>query len=329
MEVNRAHSEKLSYLAAWAGLGERAPGGWPQALAGLYHPGIEWHGPHPINDLVGCEAVVEGFWRPFLAALPDLERRDDIVIAGGFRGGLWVGATGCYTGTFARDWLGIEPTGGVLNVRYGEFSRMESGRVRESYVLLDILDVLRQAGRWPRGLRATPGAGDKAPGPATRDGVAHAVADPAESQRSLALVEAMIAGLMSYDGRTLESMGMKRFWHPAMMWYGPGGIGTSRGLAGFEDVHQRAFLAAFPDRRGGDHKARIADGAYVGSTGWPSVRATHRGPWMGYPATGRAISMRVMDFWRREGDLLRENWVFIDQLELLLQMDIDVIALAR
>ena len=36
--------------------------------------------------------------------------------------------------------------------------------------------------------------------------------------------------------------------------------------------------------------------------------------------------MRVMDFWRREGDLLRENWVFIDQLDLLLQMDFDVMA---
>ena len=117
---------------------------------------------------------------------------------------------------------------------------------------------------------------------------------------------------------------MERFWHPHMMWYGPAGIGSCRQLKGFQDVHQRAFLGAFPDRRGGDHKARLGDGAYVGSTGWPSVRATHLGPWQGQAATGRKISMRVMDFWRREDNLLRENWVFIDMIELLLQMDIDV-----
>ena len=255
-----------------------------------------------------------------------MERRDDILIEGNFNGGAWVGATGYYTGTFAKDWLGIPATGGVLNVRYGEFSRIDAGKVCEVYLILDILDVMRQAGWWPPRLPKSPGAADRVPGPATRDGVELATCDAAQGNASLALVEAMIKGLMSYDGRTLSSMGMARFWHPQMMWYGPAGIGTSRTLKGFEDVHQRAFLTAFPDRVGGDHKARIGDGAYVGSTGWPSVRATHLGPWLGVPPTGRRISMRVMDFWRREGDLLRENWVFIDQLDLLLQMDFDVMA---
>jgi hypothetical protein len=32
--------------------------------------------------------------------------------------------------------------------------------------------------------------------------------------------------------------------------------------------------------------------------------------------------MRVMDFWRREGNLLAENWVFIDLPDLLLQMGV-------
>ena len=170
---------------------------------------------------------------------------------------------------------------------------------------------------------------DRVPGPATRDGVALSPQDAHDGIQSLALVEAMIAGLMSYDRLTLESMGMERFWHPQMMWYGPAGIGTSRALKGFQDVHQRAFLKAFPDRVGGDHKARIGEGAYVGSAGWPSVRATHLGPWLGVPPTEWRISMRVMDFWRREDNLLRENWVFIDQLDLLLQMDFDVLAMLR
>lgn len=324
--MSSLQSQKLAYVAALSSLAQRPAEQWPDALSDLYHADVQWHGPHPINDHRGSRAVVKAFWEPFLNALPDVERRDDILIAGTFKDGSWVGTTGYYTGTFVNDWLGIPATGGVLNVHFGEFSRLEEGRVCEVYLILDILDVIRQAGRWPTGLPKSPGITDRAPGPASQDGVVLTAGEATESNASLALVEAMIAGLMSYDGRTLASMGMTRFWHPQMMWYGPAGIGSSRRLKGFEDVHQRAFLTAFPDRVGGDHKARIGDGAYVGSTGWPSVRATHLGPWLGVPPTGRRISMRVMDFWRREGELLRENWVFIDQLDLLMQMDFDVMA---
>ena len=324
--MSSLQSQKLAYVAALSSLAQRPAEQWPDALSDLYHADVQWHGPHPINDHRGSRAVVKAFWEPFLNALPDVERRDDILIAGTFKDGSWVGTTGYYTGTFANDWLGIPATGGVLNVHFGEFSRLEEGRVCEVYLILDILDVIRQAGRWPTGLPKSPGITDRAPGPASQDGVVLTAGEATESNASLALVEAMIAGLMSYDGRTLASMGMTRFWHPQMMWYGPAGIGSSRRLKGFEDVHQRAFLTAFPDRVGGDHKARIGDGAYVGSTGWPSVRATPLGPWLGAPPTGRRISMRVMDFWRREGELLRENWVFIDQLDLLMQMDFDVMA---
>ena len=149
--------------------------------------------------------------------------------------------------------------------------------------------------------------------------------DPQDGQHSLGLVEAMIGGLMRYDKTDLKSMGMSRHWHPAMMWYGPGGIGTSRGIGGFERHHQAPFLHAFPDRKGGTHRSRIAEGAYVASTGWPSVRATHRGDYLGVPASGRAIEMRVMDWWRCEGGLLAENWVFIDLPHLMLQMGVDLL----
>jgi hypothetical protein len=39
--------------------------------------------------------------------------------------------------------------------------------------------------------------------------------------------------------------------------------------------------------------------------------------------------MRVMDFWRRQGDKLAENWVFIDVLDLLAQMGFDVLERMR
>ncbi len=320
-----ARADWLERLAA----AHAVPGtGRVEALAALSAPRVAWHGPRPLDDCDGRDELARRFWVPLLAALPDLERRDDVVLAGEWRGGTWVGATGHYVGLFVADWLGIPATGGVVTLRYGEFHRLADGFAVESYVIVDLPDLMRQAGVWP--LAPPLGATDRVPGPATRDGVRTTSADPAESQASLALVEAMIAGLMRYDGRSLDSMEQWRFWHPEFMWYGPAGIGTCRGQADYRRVHQQPFLTAFPDRVGGDHKCRIGEGAYVGSTGWPSVRATHvGGGFLGLPPTGRRIGMRVMDFWRREGGLLRENWVFIDLLDLLHQMGIDVLGRMR
>ena len=48
--------------------------------------------------------------------------------------------------------------------------------------------------------------------------------------------------------------------------------------------------------------------------------------WLGLPPTGRAITLRVMDFYSAEQGLIRENWVPIDLLNVLLQLDVDVLA---
>jgi predicted ester cyclase len=53
---------------------------------------------------------------------------------------------------------------------------------------------------------------------------------------------------------------------------------------------------------------------------------THGGPYLGVPATGRALTLRVMDFWRVQDGSIRENWVLLDLPDLLRQMGVDVLA---
>ena len=36
-----------------------------------------------------------------------------------------------------------------------------------------------------------------------------------------------------------------------------------------------------------------------------------------------------MDIWRREGDLLKENWVAIDIIDMCMQMGLDVFAMMK
>jgi predicted ester cyclase len=120
---------------------------------------------------------------------------------------------------------------------------------------------------------------------------------------------------------------MVKHWHPNFMWYGPAGIGTTRGLQGFEDYHQISFLVAFPNRAGTPvgHFIRIGDGNYAVTGGWGYLQATHTGNnYLGVGATGRHVAMRVMDFYRCDEDTIVENWVPFDIPHLLLQMGVDI-----
>ena len=302
------------------------------ALAQFFAPQCEFHGFHPINTLQGTAEINARFWQPLLRSMPNLERRTDLFFAGEFDGrfcggaGTWVTSTGYLMGTMVTDWLGIPATGDTVCVRIGEFYRVErvSGTLKivDARVLIDFVDLMRQAGYYV--LPKSTGAEFMVPGPQNSDGILLAETDPALAIASMQSLDRMIGGLKSFNQKDLQSMGMHAFWHPEMMWYGPFGIGTSRQVEGFQKHHQKPFLHAFPDRVGGNHISRIAEGHYIASTGWPSVHATHMGDYLGAAATGKPITMRVADWWRCEGGLLRENWVLIDLPELLLQMGVDL-----
>jgi hypothetical protein len=62
--------------------------------------------------------------------------------------------------------------------------------------------------------------------------------------------------------------------------------------------------------------------------GWHSIQATHgSSDWLGYEATQKIITMRVMDFYLHNEGLIRENWVPIDIAHILFQLDVDVLKL--
>ena len=315
-------------------------------LEGLCTPDLHWRGSHPMNEMHGPGAVAAQVWTPLKTAFPDLERRDLICVGGEFEGRAYVAMVGHYCGTFRQDWLGIPATGRPVFLRYGEVHQVAGDRIVQSNCLWDVLDLIRQAGVWP--IAPSLGVEGMWPGPITGDGLVFHDTDPAQSAESIAQTLAMHGTLGAYDdlagtGRQgLLDMPQKQHWHPKMMWYGPSGIGTTRGLSGFVDDHQLPFRRAFPKRKGGGqwdeiadlrktlgggHYIRIGDGPYSVTGGWPSVFAMHVGPdFLGLPATGKPVTMRVMDFYLHHEGLIRENWVPLDVLDLLRQMGVDVLA---
>ncbi|MBC7121496.1 MAG: ester cyclase, partial [Candidatus Methanosuratus sp.] len=281
---------------------------------------VSWHGPHPINDLNGVDALLSEFWQPLLASFPDLHRTCEIFIGGHVH---WVAAIGYFSGTFSRDWLGIPATGREMHIRFGEFSAVYRGKIVVTYIIPDLLDLIRQAGYQ----LVPPSLGKEGiiTGPMTGDGVLLTPHDDAEGAKTLELAKVMCANL-----RTPQ---LDTFWDTErMMWYGPSGIGTTRGFAEFWDKHESPFDHAFPcygTHFSGRHVAEVGEGNYAAWVGWPSIRAHHSGEYLGYPPTGRLVEWRLMDFYRREGNLIIENWVPVDMVHLFLTMGVDLFASLR
>ena len=291
------------------------------------------HLAHPIGDLTGPDGFFEGAYAELLSAVPDLERRDHIVIAGPTpEGNTWVGCGGYYLGTFTHPWLDIPPTGHLVHMRFHEFYRFEGDRVVEVQALWDIPEVMMQAGAWPM----SPSLGREwhIPGPATQDGIVTAPFDAEKGAATCQHIIDMLEHMKRHPSQGgPEVMEMPRFWHPRMTWYGPSGIGTGRGIEGFRKWHQIPFLAGMPDR--GQYVDEITyhffgDRNYAAVTGWPDMyQSITHGGWLGIAPSGKKIEMRSLDFWRLENGLIRENWVLVDLLQMYAQIDVDVLARMR
>ncbi|MEM7348770.1 MAG: ester cyclase [Chloroflexota bacterium] len=306
----------------------------PDELSLYLHTDVVWHGFHPLRHLHGSYEIFSIFWQPLFQAIPDLVRRPYHFIGGHysdekFGTGDWVCGTGDFVGTFAQDWLlgeHIIPAGGnSVHFRFGEFCRVENGKIMEIRIIIDLPDLLRQSGITLMPLSY--GRDIWIPGPIAGDGICLDEQDPIESRKTFNLVTEMIfGGLNKYDGKSQASQGLERFWHSDLVWHGSVGIGSAYGLAEFKQNAQGPIVNAFPDRRGVGHQARIAEGAFAASTGWPSLAGTHVNKFMDWEPTGERIGWNIMDFWKREGDKLRENWVVIDLIGAALESGVDLMS---
>lgn len=311
-----------------AALYDYTPEGVQSVLSEIAEPDAPFRLAFPFETLDGPDAFLNEAIAPLAEAWPDLERRDFIVMSGSDGASDWVGCGGHYMGTFMRPWLDIPPTGHVAHMRFHEFYRIADGKIVEMQALWDIPEVMMQARAWPM----SPSLGREwcIPGPAREDGLYH--------EGDGAAAKDLIVDMLNHMKRHPkeggpEVMEMARFWHPKMMWYGPSGIGTGRGIRGFRNWHQIPFLNGMPDR--GQYLNEITlhffgEGNYAAVTGWPNMAQTltHDG-FLGIAPSGKKITMRSLDFWRVENGLIRENWVMVDLLNVYDQLGVDVLGRMR
>ena len=286
-----------------------------------------WRAYHPFHLQTDAKAVSDIFWKPFLTSFQNMQRRMDVFFAGKnfIDDGetVWVCSMGHLMGLFDNPWLGIQPTNKIAMLRYAEFHRIENGKIAETAFYFDIPHLMIQAGYKP--FKNPTGKHLVQPGPATHDGLLFNDAPKEDGEKTMGAMHAMISDLGTWQlGLPLEEE-LERTWHNDMLWWGPAGIGSSYTIERYAKQHSGPFRAAMSDRSSTGHIARIAEGHYSGFFGWPNFTAKPTGGFMGLPPSDRPCEFRVIDVYRREGEKLKENWVFIDILHFLKQQSIDIL----
>ena len=297
-------------------------------LGDFTSPCYNWRGFHPFGEITTAESLAEQFWRPFKQSLRHQQRRVDIFFAGRNQiddfSSTWVVSMGHIMGLFDRAWLGIPPTGKMALLRYGEFNRIADDHIVETAFYFDLPHLMQQAGCAP--FPPQTGAELIQPGPRTHDGLLFTDAPKAEGDTTLALINAMIADIGQWRSDLPLDEELRRTWDEKMIWWGPTGIGASYTIARYIKQHAEPFRQSFADRSSTHHIARLAEGHYGGFFGWPNFSARPTGGFMGMPATQTAGDFRVIDIYRRAGNKLAENWVFIDLLHFWAQQGVDILA---
>ena len=288
-----------------------------------------WRGYHPFNELSKAKDVSELFWQPFRYAFKNMQRRMDIFMAGkneidGFDS-VWVVSMGHLMGLFDNEWLGIQPSRKIAFLRYCEFNKVENGKITESAMFIDIPHVMMQVGLNP--FPPQTAAHLVQPGPMTHEGLLFDEQDAAEGEKTLDAIDFMVNDIRTWKEKQEMPLvdELRRSWKEDMIWWGPAGIGATYTIERYAEQHSGPFREGFKDRTFNGHLCRVAEGKFGGFFGWPNLTLTPSGGFMGMPATEKPGDMRIIDMYRREGDKLAENWIFIDLLHFWNQQGVDIL----
>ncbi len=293
-----------------------------------YSSNANFKAPYPLPELNGIEQIYQSYYQPLLKSFPDLRKHLSHLLAGTCDNQDWVVASGYYVANFEADFLDIPCTNNAVWIRYAEYYQFKDQKIVASMLFVDLIDLMLQAG-----IRIVPTIGPEIHSlpPISNDGIILYDIAEIESKKTLKLIEDMCYyGLpalrkveKAWQPHPQSIAVMAEYWHDDMLWYGPAGIGSSKGIAGFEKTHEIPWEMTFKLKD--VPIITIGDGNYASCCGWPAIYGEHHnGCIFGIPATGKTVDVNLIDIWRRDGDKLIENWVFIDLLLIFKQLGLDV-----
>ena len=301
----------------------------PEILSLHYSENIIWRGFHPFNEIQDHVHLYKDFWQPLKKSFTNLQRRMDIFFAGSnslsSNRDVWVVSMGHLMGLFDTPWIGIQHTNKIAMLRYCEFNKIVKGKITEVAMFFDIPHLMIQAGLKPFPLET--GISLVQPGPISHNGLLFEEQNLIDTKNTSELIEQMINDVKIWNNFDKISLikELRKNWKDDMIWWGPTGIGSSFTIERYVEQHALPFRNNFINRKFNGHICRLSEGMFGGFFGWPNLTLTPNKKFMGLKTTKKSSDMRVIDIYRREGNKLAENWVFIDFLHFWKMQGIEIL----
>ena len=301
----------------------------PEILSLHYSENIIWRGFHPFNEIKDLVDLYKDFWQPLKKSFTNLQRRMDIFFAGSnslsSNRDVWVVSMGHLMGLFDTPWIGIKHTNKIAMLRYCEFNKIVKGKITEVAMFFDIPHLMIQAGLKPFPLET--GISLVQPGPISHNGLLFEEQNLIDTKNTSELIEQMINDVKIWNNFDKISLikELRKNWKDDMIWWGPSGIGSSFTIERYVEQHALPFRNNFINRKFNGHICRLSEGMFGGFFGWPNLTLTPNKKFMGLKTTKKSSDMRVIDIYRREGNKLAENWVFIDFLHFWKMQGIEIL----
>lgn len=113
-----------------------------QGIAAFFHPNFNWMGNTGCGTKRGLAEFQENWQRPFQAAFSDKVCVDEARLFSGE----WGAAFGRQEATHSGTFMGVEPTGKRVEIRYMDFWKVVDGKIVDNWVMVDFPHVLKQLG---------------------------------------------------------------------------------------------------------------------------------------------------------------------------------------
>lgn len=103
---------------------------------------FRWMGNQGCGTKIGLKSFQDNWQRPFQAAFSNKVCIDEARLYMGE----WAAAFGRQEALHTGEFMGIEPTGKKVEIRYMDFWKVEKGKITDNWVMVDFPHVLAQLG---------------------------------------------------------------------------------------------------------------------------------------------------------------------------------------
>lgn len=211
----------------------------------------------------------------------------------------------------------LPPTHKKTRVRIMDAYNVVNKKITHNWMMMDLLDLMRQSGVHPLPVSPLPQGRDYPP--RAMEGIPAPISsyvDDAETEASIHVVRAQLAAEWAGDSEDMAH------WTEDMVWYGPVPFGMAQGKAEYKAFFLQLLHDAFADREV-SLDMMTCEGKFCAAHG--TFSGVHVGTWLGHEATQQRLQLNFGMHWHVEGKHILESWAIFDLPRMFLQLGVDLL----